>query len=445
MSVEEEDLAADLARSGADAWGRLQEALSANLKTEWEEGVEKTVVQLRSLAFDPSRSIREKAFRSELALWESARVPLAFALNGVKGHSISVDGRRGYQSTLEKSWEQNRITGTALQTMIDVMTESLPLFRRYLGAKARALGLPRLAFFDLFAPISGEGRSWTFAEGREFIAEQFGDFSAGLEEFAELAFSGQWIDAEPREGKVGGAYCMGVPDRKESRVLCNFDGSFSSITTLAHELGHAYHHHILRDASNIHRDYPMTLAETASIFAENLLVEGAIKKLQKQEQAGVLEAFLADSTQVVVDILSRYLFENQLFQRRTQGDLSPDDLCALMLDAQKKTYGDALDPDHLHPYMWAVKGHYYSQGYAFYNYPYAFGLLFGLGLLRLYREEGRDFVSRYDQILINTGRLDAGALTREAGFDIEDRSFWDGSIEMIRERVIQFEDAVAGP
>ncbi len=441
MAPAEENLAADLSRAGADAWTRLQEAVSSNLSAQWDErsGERKTVVQLRTLAFDPDRAVREKAFRKEIEAWRTMEIPIAFALNGVKGFSTTLNGRRGYESTLERSTLQSRITRKTLDSLIGVMTESLPLFRRYLGAKARALGLPKLAFFDLFAPVGTSVETWPFGRARSFVIERFSSFSEDLGSFARRAFDSGWIDARAREGKVGGAYCISFPLSKQSRVLANYAGDFGSVATIAHELGHAYHHEILKDAQAVDRQYPMTLAETASIFSESVVYSGALSVAAPEHQITILEDFLQNATQVIVDILSRFLFEKRLFERRPGGELAPGELCAMMVEAQRETYGDALDERELHPYMWAVKGHYYSQDLAYYNFPYAFGQLFGLGLYSLYRREGPSFPARYRELLAASGSASAVEVTRKAGFDIETPAFWRAGIAMIEERIGLFE------
>ncbi len=445
MSPAEEEVAADLNRAGGEAWSRLQEAMSSTLTAPWDEqtGERKTVIQLRALAFDPDRTVRERAYRREVETWKRAEVPLAYSINGVKGFTAILTGRRGWDSALDRSIMQARISGSALDALIGVMRDALPLFRTYLRAKAQLLGLPRLAFYDLFAPVGEDGKRWSFVEARELVIERFRSFSSDLAEFAAHAFAGSWIDAEPREGKVGGAYCISFPLAGESRVLCNFDGSFSSVSTVAHELGHAYHHHVLKDAPAIHRDYPMTLAETASIFAESLVFEGALAEAGQAGSLPILEAYLSDSTQVIVDILSRFIFEQALMSERTHGELSPERLSSLMIEAQKETYGDALDPEKLHPYMWAVKPHYYRTELSFYNFPYAFGQLFGLALYGVFDKEGPSFADRYVTLLQATGRASATEITAEAGFDIATPEFWQAGIELIGEKVRCFGDLVA--
>ena len=444
MSPELEDLASDLSRSGGDAWGRLQETVSSTTGAIWDEasGERKTVVQLRALAFDPDRAVRRKAYEKELACWKGVETPMAAALNGVKGFTVSLNKRRGWESALDKSIAQSRISRATLDALLAAMEEALPTWRRYLKAKARLLGVPACGFFDLFAPVGASGRSYSWDEARDVVVSKFSAFSADMGAFASSAFASGWIDAEPREGKVGGAYCIDFPRARMARVMCNFDGSFSSLSTVAHELGHAYHQYVLKDEPYALTHYPMTLAETASIFAETVVFEDALGKASDGERLGLLENHLQDGCQILVDILSRFYFERAVFERRGSGELSADEFSELMLDAQKKSYGDGLDPELLHPYMWAVKGHYYSPALSYYNFPYAFGQLFGLGLYERYREEGPLFAGTYRAILLETGRADAVRVCADSGFDIEKPDFWRSGIRSFGRQADEFERLV---
>jgi pepF/M3 family oligoendopeptidase len=450
MSPDMEDLANDLARSGADAWARLQEAVSSTTTAVWDaaSGERKTVVALRDLAHSPDRDIRERAYRAELAAWRSMEIPLAASLNGVKGTALALDKRRGWKTALQKSAFQSRITEKALDALISVTEGALPLFRRYLGAKASLLGIQKCAFYDLFAPLGGTAKKWSWPEATEFVVRQFAAFDPAMGAFAEKAVSRRWIDAPGREGKIGGAYCVDFPlaggdgetPRGESRILCNFEGSFDSVFTLAHELGHGWHHETIKDLSRFRAAYPMTLAETASIFAETIVFEGALATADNDnDRTALVEGNLKDCCQVIVDILSRFYFETALFERRSHAELSAEELCALMIDAQKRTYGDALAEDLLHPYMWAVKSHYYNSGLAFYNYPYAFGQLFSLGLFARAKAEGPGFERAYRELLRLSGSAGAGTVAASAGFDIEDAVFWQGGVAVIAKRVEEFE------
>ena len=436
MSEAEEALAQEMKAAGGDAWGRLQEAVSSSLS-----GDGKSITELRNLAFDKSRGVRKKAYEAELAAWKSMEIPLAYSLNGVKKTAATMDTRRSWKSALEKALFQSRMSAKTLDAMISVMEESLPEFRKYLNKKAELLGIKKLAFYDLFAPISQKGftpKVWSLEEARDYIIQTFGSFDPDMGMFAKNAFANCWIDSPPHKGKVGGAYCTSFPIAKESRVMCNFSPTFSGVSTIAHELGHAYHFHLLREECAFARAYPMTLAETASIFSETMLYNTTISKAKGFEKKYLTEMFLMEVTQVIVDILCRFYFEKAVFEKQKEGPLSAADLCSMMTDAQKATYGDALDPKQLHPYMWAVKCHYYSPDLGFYNYPYAFGQLFSIGLYVKYLEDKKSFPALYKKVLMATGRTDIKGVAKLAGIDVEKKDFFKESMDFITRMIRSF-------
>ncbi len=446
MSPAEEDLAAELDLSGGIAWTRLYQNLTSQIMVPLERDgqvVELPMSQVRNLARDPDRDVRRCAHEAELAAWERAALPIAAALNSIKGQVLTLSRRRHWTTPLDASLFDNGIDRATLDAMMNAAREFFPDFQRYLRAKARLLGVERLAWYDLFAPVGGSGRNWQFSDAEAFIVTQFARYSPRLGDFAARAFRERWIDAEPRSGKAGGAFCMSLR-RDESRILVNHDSTADSMFTLAHELGHGYHNLNLAQHTMLNRDTPMTLAETASIFCETIVRNAALQDASRDETLEILEAFLSGACQVVVDITSRFLFETALFEQRAARDLSVSELCALMIDAQKQTYGDALDEPTLHPFMWAVKGHYYSSGFSFYNYPYMFGLLFGLGLYAEYQRAPDEFRKRYDDLLASTGLAIPADLAARLGFDLRAPAFWRASLEVIRNDIDRFEALVDG-
>ncbi len=445
LTEKEEELIELLLQPGANSWSRMQEAISSSITVKWSKktGERKTVTELRNLAFDPERKTRQKAFKKELKGWKQMELPLAYALNGVKGFNIVINSRKNWKSQLEKSLFQARMKKKSLKAMISAMEKSLPVFHEYFRLKAKALGLEKLAFYDLFAPLnSDDSKVWEFDEGKKYITDTFHSFSEDFGIFAEKAFSSSWIDARPGKGKIGGAYCTSFPLNKESRILANYNGSFSSVSTIAHELGHAYHFELLKDSLHVHQDYPMTLAETASIFSEILLYSRAVEDNRITDRISILDMFMQEISQVIVDILSRYYFEKSVFKKRESGELTPGEFCSLMEEAQKRTYGKAVSKNTYHKYMWAVKGHYYIPSLSFYNYPYAFGQLFGIALYNSYRLDTGNFPSVYRQILMNTGKKSVEETALEAGFNLEDENFWLNSFNFIENLVKRFSEAL---
>lgn len=440
MGPAEEMLAAQLSITGSTAWARLYANVTSQLMVavELADGrAELPISEVRNLAYNPNRDTRRQAFEAEIGAWKATAVPIAAALNSIKGEVNTLTSRQGWATPLDKALFTNNIDRQTLDAMLMAMRESFPDFRRYLAAKARLLNLPVLAWYDLFAPVGSSTRQWPFQEAVSFVAEHFATFSPRLGALAERSLADEWIDAEPRTGKEDGAFCIALRDA-ESRILLNYQPVFVHVTILAHELGHAYHNLNLGECTMLQRTTPMTLAETASIFCETIIRHAAFNKVDAQEQLAILETSLQSSCVVIVDIASRFLFEQQVFEQRQQRELSPDELCALMIDAQKATYGDAIDNAQLHPYMWAAKGHYYDAS-SFYNFPYAFGLLFGLGLYALYQREPDGFQGRYDRLLASTGLGDAAELAADFGIDLRTPDFWRASLNVIKQDIDRFE------
>jgi pepF/M3 family oligoendopeptidase len=442
MSEAEETLASELSLSGATAWSKLQGVVSSQVKVALErdgrvEDLPVTVVI--NLRNDPDEDVRRKAYEAEIKAWESAREPLAACLNGVKGSVITLYKRRGRTDPLHETLDQARIDRETLETLLSAMHDSFPMFRRYWHSKAERLGKPALAWWDLWAPVGRLDRRYGWGEARDFILGQYATFSDRLAALGRRAYDNLWIDAEPRDGKRGGAFCMRVTAVEESRVMCNFDGSLDQVFTIAHELGHAYHNETQKGKTPLQRRTPMTLAETASIMCETIVTDAALAQAaDPEEELGILETFLLSASQVIVDIYSRYLFETEVFQRREEAELSADDFCEMMSRAQKETYAEALDPQQLHPYMWTWKPHYYIPSLSFYNFPYAFGLLFGLGLYAIYQERGADFLQDYDALLRSTGEGTAAQLAARFDIDLKAPAFWEGSLKVIEERIDRY-------
>ncbi len=445
MSAIEEDLSSSLNPTGRGAWGRLHGNITSRLmvRVTLPNG-EKTLPMstVRAMARDEDAATRAAAYAAEIPAWETVSVPLAAAMNSIKGEVGVLNARRGYSDALEPTLEFANMDRGTLTAMQAACVASFPDFRRYFKAKATLLGYDGgLKWSDLFAPVGESGsRSWDWESGTEFIATQFGTYSSGLEDFARLSFAEHWTDAEPRDGKRDGAFCMGVRGT-ESRVMMNFNPSLDSLSTLAHELGHAYHNVQLAPRTPMQRQTPMTLAETASIFCETIVSNATLNQTtDRLERIHILETELQGQAQVVVDIHSRFLFESAVFKQREARELSVEELCALMLEGQRATYGDGLDESTLHPYMWAMKPHYY--GSSFYNYPYTFGLLFGLGLYAQYTKNPQEFKASYDDLLSSTGMFDAASLAGRFGFDIRSEDFWASSLDQIRARINEFVELV---
>ena len=438
MSEKEEILSSELSLTKLQGTVTSQKTVDFELNGEVQNLPMPALINLHS---HPDEAVRKRAYEAEMAAWESVKEPLAACMNGVKGWVNTLNEHRGRQDALHQPIDQGRIDRETLRVMLEAMEESFPTFRRYFKAKAARFGQEALAWWNVFAPVGELEKEYTFSEAANFILKNFGNFSDELREFAQTAFDNRWIDAEQRSGKRGGAFCMSVPGVKESRILCNFDGSLDQVMTIAHELGHGYHNFNMYEAGKtpLQRQTPMTMAETASIMCETIVFNAVMKEISNpQEELALLETALISDSQVIVDIYSRFLFEKEVFERRQASDLSADELCNIMEYAQSKTYGDGLDEDFRHKYMWTWKPHCYSAGLSFYNFPYAFGMLFGVGLYAIYQQRGEDFIPDYKKLLSSTGSAPAAELADRFGIDIRDKKFWQDSLSVIEKRIDRY-------
>lgn len=442
LSEKEEVAISKLTTTGSTAWSNLQNKLSSTLMIDVLLDGEKKSLPLpavRNLAYSEDKSERLAGYQAEMDAYKKIEESSAAALNGIKGEVVTLCEMRGFESPLEETLIKSRLDKETLDAMLSAMREYLPAFRKYLRRKAELLGHRKgLPFYDLFAPMGEVNMTYTYPEAMDFIITQFRTFSDKLADFTQHAYDNAWLDIEPREGKRGGAFCANLHSIKESRILSNFSGSFSNMTTLAHELGHAYHGANLVDESILNSRYPMPIAETASIFCETIVVNAALSNASKEEQLAILESSISDSTQVIVDIYSRFLFESALFDERKDSVVSVAKLKELMLKAQKEAYGDGLDPDFLHPYMWINKPHYYSAGLNFYNFPYAFGLLFSKGLYAQYLKDGDAFVAKYDTLLNATGKELIADVAMRMNVDVHDPNFFRSSLALIEKDIEKF-------
>ena len=442
LSDEEEVLIAKMKNTGSNAWAKLQEMLSSTMLVDITVDGEQKRLPLpvvRNMAYSDNAKLRKTAYDAELASYKQIEVSSAASLNGIKGEVITLAKMRGYTSPLEMTVINARMDMQTLDAMLTAIKESLPAFHKYFHKKGELLGHKNgLPFFEMFAPVGNADMKFTYEEARDYIVKNFRTFSDELADFAANAFDERWIDAETREGKRGGAFCSNLHVIKQSRILSNFDGSFSNMTTLAHELGHGYHGAKLMEETFLNAEYPMPIAETASIFCETIVKEAVLKNANQEEAFTLLEGDIGDAGQVIVDIYSRFLFESELFKRREEGAVSVNELKEIMMDAQKQAYGNGLDHDHLHPYMWACKPHYYYASRNFYNFPYAFGLLFAKGLYAEYLKRGDEFVASYDKLLSMTGKMNIADVTMEMGIDVRNVEFWRGSLKLIEKNIEKF-------
>jgi len=424
--------------SGSEAFSQLRDKLDATHTCDYR-GERIPLSACRAKAYDPDPQVRKDAYEAEIASYEKMALPMSYCLNSIKAEAQTMAEAQGFDSVLEMTLFNTRMKEGTLTALWTAVEEALPAFRKYLKAKAKLLGhADGLPFYDLFAPVGKGAGSFTVEEAREKLVSEMSKFTPQMGEFMDHAFTHGWIDMFPREGKGGGAFCAELHTLDQSRILTNFAGSFSDVSTLAHELGHAWHNRCMAGLPILMTDTPMPLAETASIFNETMLSHQVLKSASAEEAFSILEAELMEATQTVVDIYSRYLFEKEVIETRKDHTLSVEELKEIMLRAQEASYGDGLQKDCRHPFMWACKSHYYSAGYNFYNFPYAFGLLFGKGVFAQYLEKGDAFAPEYNRLLRACGSGSIEDVAQSVGIDVTSVDFWRGSLNTLVEDIAKF-------
>ena len=437
LSGRGEEIMARMRLSGGNAWSDLQSYLTSTVPVSYNGGIT-NLSTIRNLAYDEDPKVRKDAYEAEIACYDRIKDAVAFALNSIKLETISDCKLRGYESPLMRTLKGSNMKKETLDAMLGAMDEYLPKFWQYLKAKAKALGHENgLPWYDLFAPMGASSTKFTAEDARNYLVEQFSGFDQELTDMVAAAFDNAWIDFYPRDGKAGGAFCAGAECLGESRILTNFDGMFTDVVTLAHELGHAFHNQCIKDHKPLNKDYSMPVAETASTFNECVVMASAIgKAADKDEKLALIESQLQDATQIICDIYSRFRFEAMVFENREEKFMNADTLCDFMLTAQKQSYGDGLDHNCLHPFMWVCKSHYY--GPTFYNFPYAFGGLFARGLYAQYEKEGAAFVLKYKKLLHTTPVATVEDTAKVAGLDLTDKDFWRGALQTIADQIELF-------
>ena len=424
--------------SGGEAFSQLRDKLDATLLVDYD-GKQIPLSAVRALAYDGDADTRRRAYEAELASYKKIELPMSFCLNNLKAEGETMAALKGYKGVLDMALAHSRMDEKTLEAMWTAIREALPELREYFKAKGRLLGHENgLPFYDLFAPVGQSTRTYTVEEARALLLDLFGKFCPEMGEMMRTAFDEGWIDMYPREGKSGGAFCSGYYAKNISRVMTNFAGSASDVSTLAHELGHAFNNRMLHHKPIMMTETPMPLAETASTFNETLLISQLLKTATPEEELTLLDSCLTEQTQTMVDIYSRFLFEQKVVAAQSDHALDVDELKETMLWAQEQSYGDGLDPEYRHPYMWACKSHYYSTGVHFYNFPYAFGGLFARGLYARYEKEGEAFVPVYCDLLSRFGSDTIANVTASVGIDVTTPDFWREAVESVLVQVRRF-------
>ncbi|MEQ8821220.1 MAG: M3 family oligoendopeptidase [Sumerlaeia bacterium] len=448
MGPELETLAADLSVDGFGAWGRLYNNIAGTLEFEmrWPDSRVEMVpmAQKRSLMEDSDPAVRKAALVGSNLAWEKVETPVAACLNGIAGTRLTLNRYRGVEHFLDVAAFQSAVDKETIETMFATIADNRPMIHDYLRKKAKLIGKDKLGFQDLSCPLPASGDTrYSWPQGTAMVLQAFDSFYPALGQFTRQMLDKRRVESEKRPGKRPGAFCTGSLKIRESRVFMTYGGSLGDISTLAHELGHAFHSYVMRDLRVLQRSYPMTLAETASTFAESILNNAIIadESTPQPLRLQLLNAVLDDAATFLLDIHMRYTFEKALYTERAEGEVSVSRLKAMMIEAQREVFGDILAEDEMDPMFWASKLHFYITGVTFYNFPYTFGYLFSRGLFALAKKEGPSFLPRYEELLRLTGNDTAeNVALRSIGADLKGREFWQGAIDTIREDLARFEE-----
>lgn len=441
LPSEQESLAGDLSVDGYHAWGELYNTIVGRITIPFEEeGEEKSlsVGQAANKLSSPDRDVRQTVFHRMNEAWSRESELLASCLNHLGGFRLNWYRHRGWDSVLKEPLDMNRMSEQTLTTMWEVISRNKGAFLRFFERKASMLGVSKLSWYDLYAPVASDEVSVRYDEAADFIIEHFNQFDPRMASFAHQAFTQRWIEAEDRAGKRPGGFCTNFPESGQSRIFMTFAGSATNVATLAHELGHAYHQHVMNDLPPMLQRYAMNVAETASTFAELIVADAAIRNATNQkQQISLLEDKVQRAIAFFMDIHARFLFETRFYEERRNGLLSVHRLKELILEAEKEAFCDALD--EYHPYFWASKLHFYITGMPFYNFPYTFGYLFSTGIYGLALQQGSAFAHKYVDLLRDTGRMTVEDLAhKHLGVDVTKPEFWQGAIDLVKADVDRF-------
>ncbi len=441
LSFNQESLINDLAVDGYHAWSNLYDLVVGKMSIPFEEDgevKELSVGQLDNKLSSQSKEVRERAFEAYQNAWAEQEDFCAEALNHLAGFRLSTYEHRNWESVLKEPLKINRMSQETLDTMWKVITDHKSTFVKYLNRKAEMLNLEKLGWTDVDAPVGKTESNVSYDEAANFIIDQFKQYNPKMSEFSRQAFEKSWIEAEDRSGKRPGGFCTSFPNAKETRIFMTFSGTPSNVSTLAHELGHAYHQHVMDELPYLNQNYAMNVAETASTYAEMLVSDAAVETAKTEEERLVLlEDKIQRSVAFFMNIHARFLFETRFYEERSKGLVSVDRLKALMEEAQREAYNDALG--EYHPHFWASKLHFYITDVPFYNFPYTFGYLFSAGIYAIAKEQGAAFEEKYIALLQDTGTMSVEELAeKHLGEDLTKPQFWTRAIQLAVEDVEEF-------
>lgn len=441
LSQEEEAIIQSLSVDGYHGWGQMYDVVVGTMVIPFvENGAEQnlSVGQAANKFSHPDRNVRQAVFTKWEQAWQDKAPYFAKTLNHLAGFRLNIYKKRGWDDPLKEPLAINRMERNTLDAMWDVIAKNKAPFVKFLERKAELLGVEKLSWYDLDAPLGSAETKVSYQEGAEFIIEHFSQFGQEMKAFAEKAFENRWIEAEDRPSKKPGGFHTYFAESQESRIFMTYSGSASNVSTLAHELGHGFHTYAMKDLHFLNRNYSMNVAETASTFAEMIVADASVKNAKTdEEKLALLEDKIQRSVALLMNIHARFLFETRYYNERAKGMVSAERLNELMTEAQKEAYGHALD--EYHPSFWSSKLHFYITGVPFYNFPYTFGYLFSLGIYAYAQEKGAAYEEQYIALLKDTASMKVEDLAKKhLQTDLTKPDFWEKAVQLCIDDVEEF-------
>ncbi|MGG0739966.1 M3 family oligoendopeptidase [Niallia taxi] len=441
LSEKEEMLINKLSVDGYHGWGQMYDTVVGSMQIPFEENGHVSYLSVGQAAnkfSHPNREVRKKVFVEWEKAWNEKGALLSKTLNHLAGFRLNTYEMRNWDNVLKEPLEYNRMDEKTLTAMWRVISNNKKPLVEFLNRKAKLLGLEKLSWFDVDAPIGKTETKMTYQEGAEFILDHFAKFGEEMTSFAKTAFENNWIEAEDRQGKRPGGFHTYFPESAQSRIFMTYSGTPSNVSTLAHELGHGFHTYAMKDMHTLNRNYAMNVAETASTLAEMIVSDAAVKNASSEEEKLVLlEDKIQRSVALLMNIHARFIFETSFYEERRKGLVSKERLNELMVTAQKEAFGDALE--EYHPSFWGSKLHFYITGVPFYNFPYTFGYLFSLGIYAKAIQEGKGYEDKYIALLKDTASMTVEELAKKhLDVDLTDDAFWESAIKVCIEDVEEF-------
>ncbi|TDL30722.1 M3 family oligoendopeptidase [Jeotgalibacillus sp. S-D1] len=431
LSEKEEDLIQALGVDGYHAWGQMYNTIISSMSIQVNvDGESKTlsVGQANNLMSHQDAAVREEVHNQLEDAWREKESLFAETLNHLGGFRLNVYKKRGWDQVLKEPLDLNRMDQKTLDAMWGAISKNKQPFVDFLKRKAELLGLEKMTWAHVGAPVSNVSSTISYDEGAAFILKHFAKFGSEMAAFAKKAFEEGWIEAEDRSDKRPGGFCTSFPLNEQSRIFMTYSGSMSNVATLAHELGHAFHSYVLSPMDPFNRLYAMNVAETASTFAEMIVSDAAVKEAaNEEEKVSLLEDKVSRSIAFFMNIHARFIFESRFYEERKEGPVPANRLNELMTEAQHEAYAGAIEDSH--PRFWASKMHFHITGVPFYNFPYTFGYLFSLSIYAKALEEGADYEEKYMALLRDTAVMSTEELAlKHLNEDITKEAFWEKGI-----------------